>query len=128
MVHPARRGSLFKLFVYLTAFQKGASPQMAMVDRPVQIGNWEPENYGGGFRGQVTLRNCLRQDGAVRSHCDERGLTDFLCVAFALQPTRNDAFGDALQIEIEGGAQCQIFGYGADEPLYIAVERIHETK
>ena len=49
-------GSLFKLFVYLAAFQKGLSPQMTMVDRPVQIGNWEPENYGGGFRGQVTLR------------------------------------------------------------------------
>ena len=53
-------GSLFKLFVYLAAFQKGLTPQMTMVDRPVQIGNWEPENYGGGFRGQVTLRYRLR--------------------------------------------------------------------
>ena len=52
-------GSLFKLFVYLAAFQKGLSPQMTMVDRPVQIGNWEPENYGGGFRGQVTLRTAF---------------------------------------------------------------------
>jgi 1A family penicillin-binding protein len=52
-------GSLFKLFVYLAAFQKGVSPQMTMVDRPVQIGNWEPENYGGGFRGQVTLRTAF---------------------------------------------------------------------
>ena len=32
---------------------------MTMVDRPVQIGNWEPENYGGGFRGQVTLRTAF---------------------------------------------------------------------
>ncbi len=52
-------GSLFKLFVYLAAFQKGLSPQMTMVDRPVQIGNWEPENYGGAFRGQVTLRTAF---------------------------------------------------------------------
>jgi penicillin-binding protein 1A len=52
-------GSLFKLFVYLAAFQKGVSPQMTMVDRPVQIGNWEPENYGGGFRGHVTLRTAF---------------------------------------------------------------------
>ena len=52
-------GSLFKLFVYLAAFQKGASPQTTVVDRPVQIGNWEPENYGGGFRGQVTLRTAF---------------------------------------------------------------------
>jgi penicillin-binding protein 1A len=49
-------GSLFKLFVYLTAFQKGISPQATAVDRPIQIGNWEPENYGGRFRGTVTLR------------------------------------------------------------------------
>ena len=52
-------GSLFKLFVYLAAFQKGLTPQMTMIDRPVQIGNWEPENYGGGFRGQVTLRTAF---------------------------------------------------------------------
>src|SRR5712672_888360 len=49
-------GSLFKLFVYLAAFQKGVSPQTTVVDKPVQIGNWEPENYGGRFRGPVTLR------------------------------------------------------------------------
>jgi penicillin-binding protein 1A len=49
-------GSLFKVFVYLAAFQKGANPEMTAVDRPVQIGNWEPENYGGRFRGQMTLR------------------------------------------------------------------------
>ncbi len=49
-------GSLFKVFVYLAAFQRGLSPHMTMVDRPVQIGEWEPENYGGRFRGQVTLR------------------------------------------------------------------------
>jgi penicillin-binding protein 1A len=52
-------GSLFKLFVYLTAFQRGLTPQMTMVDRPVQIGHWEPENYGGGFRGQITLRTAF---------------------------------------------------------------------
>jgi 1A family penicillin-binding protein len=49
-------GSLFKVFVYLAALQKGLSPQMTVVDRPVQIGEWEPDNYGGRFRGQVTVR------------------------------------------------------------------------
>jgi 1A family penicillin-binding protein len=49
-------GSLFKTFVYLAAFQKGLDPQMTAVDRPVQIGKWEPENYSGRFRGVVTLR------------------------------------------------------------------------
>jgi len=52
-------GSLFKVFVYLTAFQKGLDPQTTAVDRPVQIGKWEPENYGGRFRGQMTLRSAF---------------------------------------------------------------------
>jgi len=52
-------GSLFKVFVYLAAFQKGLDPQTTAVDRPVQIGNWEPENYGRRFRGQMTLRSAF---------------------------------------------------------------------
>ena len=52
-------GSLFKMFVYLTAFQKGLDAQATAVDRPVQIGNWEPENYSGRFRGVVTLRSAF---------------------------------------------------------------------
>jgi penicillin-binding protein 1A len=57
----ARRqpGSLFKVFVYLAAFQKDFNPDMTMVDRPVAIGDWEPENYSGRFRGQVTLRSAF---------------------------------------------------------------------
>ena len=49
-------GSLFKLFVYLAALRSGARPDTIVVDRPVQIGEWEPENYGGRYRGAVTLR------------------------------------------------------------------------
>jgi penicillin-binding protein 1A len=52
-------GSLFKVFVYLAALQKGFSPQSKMVDRPLQLGDWEPENYGGRFRGEVTLRTAF---------------------------------------------------------------------
>jgi 1A family penicillin-binding protein len=52
-------GSLFKLFVYLAALQKGFTPDMIALDAPVQIGNWEPENYGGRYHGQVTLRTAF---------------------------------------------------------------------
>ena len=52
-------GSLFKLFVYLTALQRGYTPQSVVVDRPTQIGEWEPQNYSGGFRGPMTLRNAF---------------------------------------------------------------------
>src|SRR5947209_1034503 len=48
-------GSIFKLFVYLTALRSGARPDSMMLDRPTQIGEWEPENYGGRHRGPGTL-------------------------------------------------------------------------
>ena len=40
-------GSLFKIFVYLTALSNGYHPDSVMVDKPVQIGDWEPKNYDG---------------------------------------------------------------------------------
>jgi 1A family penicillin-binding protein len=62
-VTQARRqaGSLFKLFVYLTALQKGYDPQSTVIDRPTQIGDWEPQNANGRFRGAVTLRTAFAQ-------------------------------------------------------------------
>ena len=52
-------GSLFKLFVYLPALQRGYTPQSVVVDKPTQIGEWEPQNYSGSFRGSMTLRNAF---------------------------------------------------------------------
>jgi len=52
-------GSLFKLFVYLTALRDGARPDSMVIDRPVRIGEWEPENYGGRYRGPVSLRTAF---------------------------------------------------------------------
>jgi membrane peptidoglycan carboxypeptidase len=52
-------GSVFKLFVYLTALQNGYTPQSLVVDQPTQIGEWEPQNYSGGFRGSMTLKNAF---------------------------------------------------------------------
>jgi penicillin-binding protein 1A len=62
-VTQARRqpGSLFKTFVYLAAFEKGFGPDMVALDAPVQIGDWKPENYGGRYHGQVTLRTGFAQ-------------------------------------------------------------------
>jgi penicillin-binding protein 1A len=53
----ARRqpGSAFKTFIYLAALRAGAEPDMMISDEPVQIGDWEPQNYDGGYRGTVTL-------------------------------------------------------------------------
>ena len=52
-------GSLFKAFVYLAALRKGYTPDSIFVDQPVNVGDWEPENYGDHYYGPVTLRTAF---------------------------------------------------------------------
>ncbi|MCQ8782240.1 transglycosylase domain-containing protein [Mangrovibrevibacter kandeliae] len=57
----ARRqpGSTFKPFVYETAMEFGWKPESVVVDGPVKIGNWTPENYDRRYRGPVMLADAL---------------------------------------------------------------------
>jgi penicillin-binding protein 1A len=52
-------GSTFKAFVYAAALEKGLLPKDIRVDGPVKIGDWEPGNYGGNYRGPVTIEDAL---------------------------------------------------------------------
>jgi penicillin-binding protein 1A len=60
-VTQARRqpGSLFKAFVYLAALRKGYTPDSTIVDQPINVGDWEPDNYGDRYYGPVTLRTAF---------------------------------------------------------------------
>jgi penicillin-binding protein 1A len=61
----ARRqpGSSFKPFVYLTALLGGWTPETRVVDSPVTINvfgkPWTPENYGGKYLGEISLRTAM---------------------------------------------------------------------
>ncbi len=72
-------GSAFKPFVYATAFGKGFLPQTILFDTPTEFSSecspnsvpkspevvcYNPQNYEGGFRGPITIRNAL---GASRN-------------------------------------------------------------
>jgi penicillin-binding protein 1A len=52
-------GSSFKPFVYLAALLAGYTPETAVVDGPVSIGNWSPRNYTGKYVGRTSLMNAL---------------------------------------------------------------------
>ncbi len=52
-------GSAFKPFVYLTAVEKGLTPDTVRDDSPVNIKGWQPENSSRDYRGPVTLRQAL---------------------------------------------------------------------
>ncbi|MEN3347547.1 MAG: penicillin-binding protein [Bradyrhizobium sp.] len=52
-------GSSFKPYVYTTALLNGYTPNSKIVDGPVCIGNWCPQNYGHSYSGLVTLTQAI---------------------------------------------------------------------
>ena len=57
----ARRqpGSAFKPFVYLTAIERGLSPDTVREDKAINVKGWKPENYSREYFGPVTLKQAL---------------------------------------------------------------------
>ncbi|MGB6399630.1 MAG: PBP1A family penicillin-binding protein [Bradyrhizobium sp.] len=52
-------GSSFKPYVYSTALMNGFKPTSIVVDGPVCLGNWCPQNYGHSYSGSVTLTQAI---------------------------------------------------------------------
>jgi len=52
-------GSAFKPFVYLTAVERGLTPDTIREDKPIAVKGWRPENYGHEYFGPVPLRKAL---------------------------------------------------------------------
>jgi len=74
-VTKARRqpGSVFKPFVYLTALEKGLTPDTITYDLPLTIDGWAPRNDNGEYVGALTLRQAIAQSVntvAVRLNMD----------------------------------------------------------
>ena len=57
----ARRqpGSAFKPFVYLAALDAGVHPDHRLLDQPVTVEGWRPDNYKGRFYGDVSVTEAL---------------------------------------------------------------------
>ncbi len=52
-------GSAFKPVVYLTALERGATPDTIVEDAPITTGGWSPKNDTGRYLGATTLRYAL---------------------------------------------------------------------
>jgi penicillin-binding protein 1A len=52
-------GSAFKPFVYLTALERGLTPDSMRDDRPLSVKGWRPENYTREYFGNVSLSQAL---------------------------------------------------------------------
>jgi penicillin-binding protein 1A len=52
-------GSAFKPFVYLTALERGLTPNTVREDAPIDVRGWQPEDYSHQYFGPVTLTKAL---------------------------------------------------------------------
>nr|WP_062228967.1 PBP1A family penicillin-binding protein [Aureimonas frigidaquae] len=52
-------GSSFKPYIYAAAMEDGMTPKDMVVDGPVRVGNWSPQNYGNSFSGRMSVETAL---------------------------------------------------------------------
>jgi penicillin-binding protein 1A len=59
----ARRqpGSTFKPFVWLAALRKGVRPDDTVLDAPIRVGGWSPEDFERRYLGAITVEEALAQ-------------------------------------------------------------------
>jgi penicillin-binding protein 1A len=59
----ARRqpGSAFKPFVWLAAIEHGARPGDAVLDAPIHLGGWQPEDFHHAYRGRISIEEALAE-------------------------------------------------------------------
>jgi penicillin-binding protein 1A len=59
----ARRqpGSSFKPFVWLAALEKGQTPGTTVLDAPIRVGSWSPEDFERRYLGEISLEEALAQ-------------------------------------------------------------------
>ena len=50
-------GSAFKTFVYLAAMEDGHRPDDFLVDEPITVDGWTPQNFSGRYLGRKSLRD-----------------------------------------------------------------------
>ncbi|MBB5576609.1 1A family penicillin-binding protein [Rhizobium paranaense] len=76
-------GSAFKLFVYYAALKAGFSLSDRILDAPIDIDGWSPENSGGGYHGWVTLAEAFARslNAASVALAEEVGLDKVIAAA-----------------------------------------------
>jgi penicillin-binding protein 1A len=89
-------GSAFKIFVYLAGLEIGLGPESLVLDAPVKMGDWSPDNYTGKYLGEIPLRTAFAQSvntAAVRV-AEQAGVRRVMQTARRMgitSPLRNDA-------------------------------------
>ena len=130
----ARRqaGSSWKPFVYLTALEAGHVPDETVVDEPVTINGWSPENYEPGNRGSITLETALAEsvNTVAARLADEVGRAKVaataqrLGITTAINTDPAMALGTSLVAPIDMATAYDAFSNGGFKVSAYGVERI----
>jgi penicillin-binding protein 1A len=92
-------GSTFKIFAYLAALESGATADQKVIDAPVRIGDWTPDNYEGRYWGAVTLKTAFAQSlNSVAVRLAERVGTGRIAAAAHRLGIESDLTGDATLV------------------------------
>jgi penicillin-binding protein 1A len=130
----ARRqaGSAWKPFVYLTALEAGQTPDTPVIDEPVTIGNWSPQNHEPGFLGPMTLEAALAKsvNTVAARLADEVGRPQVAATArrLGIASTINTdpamALGTTLVSPLEMTQAYVAFANGGNRVSAYGIERI----
>jgi penicillin-binding protein 1A len=125
-------GSAFKPFVYLTALERGLTPDTVREDKAIALKGWKPENYSREYFGPVTLQQALAlslNTVAVRLTM-EFGPTAVtrtahrLGIASKLEPNPSIALGTSEVSVLELVAAMAPFANGGHAIVPHVVERV----
>lgn len=76
-------GSTFKLFVYYAALKAGLTLSDRILDAPIDVNGWSPENSGGNYHGWVTLAEAFARslNAASAALAQEVGIDKVIAAA-----------------------------------------------
>ena len=128
-------GSSWKPFVYLAALEAGWTPDMPVVDAPITIGTWSPQNYSDGYLGNLTLEQALAQsiNTVAAGLADQVGRPNVAAAArrVGINSVVNTdpamALGTTLVTPLEMAQAYSSFANGGNRVAAYGVERIRTT-
>uniref|UniRef100_UPI002FCC5F73 transglycosylase domain-containing protein n=1 Tax=Phenylobacterium sp. TaxID=1871053 RepID=UPI002FCC5F73 len=128
-------GSAWKPFVYLAALEAGRVPDMPVVDEPLTIGAWSPQNYSETYLGPITLQVALAQsiNTVAARLADEVGRPNVAAAAHrvGIVSTINTdpamALGTTLVSPLEMAQAYATFSNGGNRVSAYGIERIRTT-
>lgn len=122
-------GSAFKPLVFLTALERGMTPSSLVLDAPIKIGTWAPENYTRRYHGEVTLADALAEslNTATVRLAQEVGIKNVIALARRLglssplpaNLATSLGAGEVSLLELTGAYAMVAAGGGAIEPYGI---------